>query len=94
MAVPVAPGHHHVHVHVPYVLPSRIGSADLAVTTAPGQSVELEYRAPMIAFLSGSLGTPPQEYNGMTASVVILAITAMIFLCACGGVFFAALADA
>jgi hypothetical protein len=92
--VPVPPGQHHVHVHVPYLLPSRIGSADLPVAVYPGQVVELEYRAPMIAFLGGSLGAPPQKYRGMGATIALLVVTLLILLCVCGGVIIAATSGA
>lgn len=88
--VPVPPGQYHVHVHVPYLLPSRIGVADLPVTVHPGQTVELEYRAPMIAFLGGALGAPPQKYPGMAASIALLAVSLVLLLCVCGGFVLAA----
>jgi hypothetical protein len=84
-AVPVPPGQYQVHVHVPYLLPPRIG-----VAVQPGQTVELEYRAPMIAFLRGALGAPPQKYPGMTASIVLLVISLVLLLCVCGGLIVAA----
>ncbi|MFI5495777.1 hypothetical protein [Actinoplanes sp. NPDC051859] len=88
--VPVAPGQHHVHVHVPYLLPSRIGVADLGVTVHPGQTVELDYRAPMVVFMAGALGAPPQKYPGMAVTIVLLVISLIIFLCLCGGFILAA----
>ncbi|MFC7549432.1 hypothetical protein [Plantactinospora sp. GCM10030261] len=91
--VPVSPGQHHVHVHVPYLLPPRIGVAETTVPVHPGQTVELEYRAPMIAFIGGSLGPPPQKYRGMAATIVLLAISLLLALCACGAGIWAALQD-
>lgn len=88
--LPVQPGQYHVHVHVPYLLPPRIGVADQGVTVHPGQTVELEYRAPMIAFLGGALGPPPQKYPGMVASIILLAVSLLILLCVCGGFILAA----
>ena len=35
--VPAPPGQYHVHVHTPYFLPSRVGSADHAIVVQPGQ---------------------------------------------------------
>lgn len=81
--IPVAPGQHHVHVHIPYFLPPKVGVADLPVMVQPGQVVELEYRAPMIVFMSGSLGAPPQKYNGATAMIVIMALSFLILICGC-----------
>jgi hypothetical protein len=80
--IPVQPGQHHLHVYVPYFLPSKIGPADLAVPVQPGQTVELEYRAPLWAFSQGSLGPPPQKYNGLG---IIIAIYAVVFglICLC-----------
>ncbi len=59
--IPVPPGQYHLHVHVPYFLPPQLGPADLNVPVHPGQTVELEYRAPMFAFVKGALGVPPQK---------------------------------
>ncbi|MGC4934528.1 hypothetical protein ACLQ3C_12705 [Gordonia sp. DT30] len=78
--IPLPPGQHHVHVHVPYFLPPRIGPADLPVTVAPGQSVELEYRAPVWTFSRGSLGPGPQSYNGVGASIAIFAVAILLIL--------------
>ena len=88
--VPVPAGQYHVHAHVPYLLPPRIGVADLPVTVHPGQTVELEYRAPLIAFMGGALGGPPQKYPGMAASIVLMAISLVLLLCVCGGFIVAA----
>ncbi len=90
--VPVVPGQHYVHVHVPYFLPPRFGPADLGVTVHPGQTVEVEYRAPMIGFLNGAIGAPPQKYPGMTATIVLNAVGLALLLCLCGGVVLAAIA--
>ena len=72
--LPVHPGQHHVHVHVPYWLPSRIGPADTLVDVYPGHLVELEYKAPVWGYSPGSLGSPPQSYNGVGITVAVLAI--------------------
>lgn len=80
--IPVQPGQHHVHVHVPYFLPSRIGPADLTVPVQPGQTAELEYRAPLWSFSAGSLGPPPQEYKGLVPTIVVSA-AALLVICFC-----------
>jgi hypothetical protein len=85
--VPMPPGQHHVHMHIPYLLPSRIGNADTVVTVHPGQVVELEYRAPAIAWLDGAIGAPPQNHNGKTAAIVLVALPLVVLLlCLCGGI--------
>jgi hypothetical protein len=91
--IPVTPGQHNVQVHIPYFLPPRLGPADAPVMVHPGQTLELEYRAPLIAFISGSLGTPPQKYNGATAMIIIGVITFILMLCACGGPLLASLLE-
>jgi hypothetical protein len=88
--IPVPAGQYHLHVHVPYLLPSRIGNADVPIALYPGQTVELEYRAPTIAFLNGALGVPPQKYPGMVASIIIMCLSLLILLCVCGGIIIAA----
>lgn len=83
--VPVSPGQHHVHIHVPYFLPPRLGPADFTVSVAPGQTVELEYRAPMFNFSRGSLGAPPQKYNGVGATIgLTVGIFVLVCLCCFG----------
>ncbi|HKT03893.1 MAG TPA: hypothetical protein VJT31_30550 [Rugosimonospora sp.] len=82
--IPVPPGQHQLHVHTPYFLPPQLGPADLTVPVAPGQTVELEYRAPAFAFSPGALGAPPQKYNGMWVTWVALGLVALIIICCCG----------
>jgi hypothetical protein len=76
--LPARPGQHHVHVHVPYFLPPKLGPADATVDVRPGQVAELEYKAPMWAFSAGSLGVGPQKYNGVGITIVIVAIPFVI----------------
>ncbi|MEU4161525.1 hypothetical protein [Actinoplanes sp. NPDC026670] len=83
----VALGEHHVHVHVPCLAPSRIGSADTTVVALPGHTVELEYRAPMLSFLRGALGLPPQRYPGAAAAAALLLCATTLAICACIGLF-------
>lgn len=79
--LPARPGQHHVHVHVPYFLPSKLGAADATVDVRPGQVAELEYKAPMWAFSPGSLGAGPQQYNGVGITIAIALIPiAVVFL--------------
>ena len=91
--IPVPPGQYHVHVHVPYLLPPQLGPADLGVTVYPGQTLELEYRAPMIGFIGGALGSPPQKYPGMTASIILMVVSLVILLCVCGGIIVSAISN-
>ena len=85
VVTPVRAGQHHVHAHVPYLIPRRIGKADLVVTAMPGQTVDLEYRAPLIVFMRGALGAGPQKYPGLVASIILLALTLLLALCSLGG---------
>ena len=79
--VPVRPGQHRVHVHVPYWLPAQIGPADTLVDVYPGRWVELEYKAPVWGFSPGSLGAPPQSYNGVGVTVALMVILlALVFV--------------
>jgi hypothetical protein len=83
--IPVSPGQHHLHVHVPYLLPPKFGPADVTVPVHPGQPpVELEYRAPVFAFVNGSLGPPPQRYNGMGAQIGLMVGVLVLFCLCCG----------
>jgi hypothetical protein len=89
--VPAPPGQYHVHVHTPYFVPSRVGPADFTLIVAPGQLVELEYKAPVWTFGPGSLGPPPQTYYGQSAIIAITVVTlvvvfAIMFLLVLAGV--------
>lgn len=81
--IPVAPGRHNVHVHTPYFLPSRVGPADCIVDVPPGQAVQLEYRTPLVVWSPGSLGPPPQKYNGAWFLWVLLGILVLAVICCC-----------
>ncbi len=70
--LPARPGQHHVHVHVPYFLPPKLGPAETAVDVRPGQVAELEYKAPLWAFSAGSLGVGPQKYNGVGITIALV----------------------
>ncbi|TMR11270.1 hypothetical protein ETD86_36315 [Nonomuraea turkmeniaca] len=72
--IPLPPGQHHLHVHLPYFLPAKIGPADLTVWLQPGMALELEYRAPMWAHSRGALGSAPQPWNGKGCIIALLAI--------------------
>jgi hypothetical protein len=72
--VPARPGQHHVHVYVPYFLPSKLGPADATADVRPGQAAELEYKAPMWAFSPGALGVGPQKYNGVGITLALVLI--------------------
>lgn len=80
--IPVQPGQHHLQLYVPYFLPPKIGSADLAVPVHPGQTVELEYRSPVWVFSGGSLGPPPQQYKGLIPTIVIT-VALLLVICIC-----------
>jgi len=57
----------------------RAGPADYTGSVAPGQLVELEYKAPLFTFSRGSLGPPPQRYTGVAATIAVL-VALLIFL--------------
>jgi hypothetical protein len=79
--IPVPPGQHHVHVHVPYFLPPQVGPADLQVPLQQGQTAELEYRAPVWAFARGAIGPGPQQWNGVGLTIAMMAIpVGLLFL--------------
>ena len=72
--LPARPGQHHVQVHVPYFLPSKLGQAEATADVRPGQVAELEYKAPLWSFSAGSLGVGPQKYNGVGITLAVVAI--------------------
>jgi hypothetical protein len=77
---PLSPGQYHVHVHTPYLIPTRVGPADYTTVVYPGQFVELEYKAPLFTFSRGSLGAPPQPYNGTGAMIAVTAFVILMFV--------------
>ncbi|GIE29894.1 hypothetical protein Ait01nite_029390 [Actinoplanes italicus] len=87
VVVPVTPGQHHVHVHTPYLLPRRMGKADLVVTAHPGRSVDLEYKSPLVVNARGALGSPPQKYPGMAAFIILMVLTLVLALCSAASTF-------
>jgi hypothetical protein len=82
--IPVQPGQYRLDVHTPYFLPPKLGPAVADVSVAPGQTLEVEYKAPAFAFINGTLGPPPQKYAGMWIYWVLLGIFALLFICCCG----------
>lgn len=86
----VALGPHLVHVHVPYLVPPRLGIAETTVVAPPGKTLELEYRAPLLSFMGGALGAPPQRYPGLIAAVVLLVIAVVLAVCGCLGLLLSA----
>ncbi|MGA5298981.1 hypothetical protein ACPCHT_03590 [Nucisporomicrobium flavum] len=83
--VPVPPGQYQVHVHVPYLIPPRVGTAETVVAVHPGQVVELEYRAPAIGFVDGAIGPAPQKHRAMPAAIALMVVPLVLLLCVCGG---------
>lgn len=82
--VPVPPGQHHVQVHVPYLLPPRVGPAETLVPVYPGQVVEVEYRAPVIAWIGGAIGPAPQPVRGLAAGIALLVVPLVVMFCIAG----------
>ncbi|HWS36965.1 MAG TPA: hypothetical protein VN408_30015 [Actinoplanes sp.] len=81
----VTVGEHHVHVHVPHQRPARTGAAETTVIALSGRTVELEYRAPLLSFLGGVIGLPPQRHPGTTGAWIALAIAVLLLACCCAG---------
>ena len=52
---PVAPGQHTVSVYFPYFIPKQAGKGIVTVNVAPGQTVDVGYKAPWIVFLKGRM---------------------------------------
>jgi hypothetical protein len=78
--LPLTAAQYLVHVYVPYFFPRRVGPADYTVAVNPGQIVELEYRVPLWTFSLGSLGPPPQRYNGVGLTVAIMAAAVLLMI--------------
>ncbi len=81
--IPVQPGQYHLEVYTPYFLPPKVGQSALDVPVAPGQTVELEYKVPAVVFMKGSLGAPPQKYNGLWVLWLMLGLVGLFIVCCC-----------
>ena len=53
--IPVQPGTYTIEVFFPYLMMSKAGKASTTVTLAPGQTVNVAYRAPWLIFLPGKI---------------------------------------
>ncbi|HEY2770715.1 MAG TPA: hypothetical protein VGI87_09110 [Solirubrobacteraceae bacterium] len=53
--VEVEPGDHHVEMYVAWVAPARMGPAEIDVSLADGDSVQLLYKPPWIRTKPGKL---------------------------------------
>lgn len=73
-SIPLPPGEHRLHFHMPYLLPSRVGPVDVTVQVAPQRATELEYAAPAWVFSRGSLGPVPQPYAGLGLSIAMMVV--------------------
>ncbi|HZE40612.1 MAG TPA: hypothetical protein VE172_17555 [Stackebrandtia sp.] len=79
---PVVPGVHHVKVVSPYLW--EFGPAEMQVNVSPGQNLPLEYKSPLFAlFVPGSLGPPPQKYNGLGVMIGLLAAPLVLLVLIC-----------
>lgn len=79
--IPLPPGQHHVHVHAPYLIPTKVGPVDTTINVAPNQVVQLEYKLPVFIFSQGAIGPSPQPYNGVGAAVALFVIPfVLVFL--------------
>ncbi|TMR19412.1 hypothetical protein ETD86_19785 [Nonomuraea turkmeniaca] len=77
----LSPGQYQVEVFVPdFRWRPRYGHAHAPVSLQHGQVLELEYRAPLDEFLSGSLGQGAQSWNGSGMLIAILALPAVAVL--------------
>ncbi len=83
--IPAPPGRHHVHVHVPTWFPAQWGAADATVDVYPGRYAEVEYRAPAFWFGPGSLGPPPQKYNGIGMMIAFSVVPFVLVMLMAGG---------
>ena len=78
MEIPLPPGEHRVHVHVPYLGAWRIGAVDGVVPVHPGQETRVEYVAPAWAFSKGALGPAPQRYPGLGITIGVVAVPVVL----------------
>lgn len=68
--VPAAPGR--------YLVPSQMGPAEHDAEVVAGQWTDLEYKPPLWTLGRGSLGPPPQRYNGLVPIALVLAVSMIV----------------
>ena len=73
--VPAPPGPYRIHVHLPYFLPPKLGPAEVDAYVAPGQWSVVEYKPPLWSFSKGSLGPPPQRFNGLVPMLAVIGVS-------------------
>lgn len=78
--IPLPPGQHHVHVHAPYLIPTRVGPVDTTINVVPNQVVQLEYKLPVFIFSKGAIGPAPQPYNGVGAAIALFVVPFVLLL--------------
>ncbi len=81
--IPVAAGRHDVEVQTRDRLPFSRGTAGMSVLAPDSGRVELEYCAPVVALVAGSLGPPPQRFRGYGYAFALLAVVALAAAVAC-----------
>jgi hypothetical protein len=62
----------------PVFLSAAGRSGGLRRDRLPGQFIELEYKAPLFTCSRGSLGPPPQRYNGMAVIIGVMAAAVLL----------------
>lgn len=80
--VPVPAGRHQVEVWVPYAMPRKAGRARTDVAVRGGERVALEYMAPSVTLMRGSLGAPGQKSAGWSGVMVLNVIGVLVLLVA------------
>lgn len=88
--LPVPPGRHHVHVHIPAPLQPRMGAADAVVDVYPGQVTELWYTLPALfgwraTLVPGVPGAAPPTRVG--PRLILLGIPVLVLLVVLFAVF-------
>jgi len=53
--IPTAPGQHTVVTYFPYFIPRQAGKGTVTVDVAPGQVVDVTYKAPWVVFFKGKM---------------------------------------
>ncbi len=80
--LPAPLGRHQIDMHIPYLW--NFGKASIVVDNTTHVPT-VHYSAPLLAFLSGNIGTEPQKFPGMLFTLIMYGFLGLAFVLCCVG---------
>lgn len=85
--LPAPLGQHRIDIHIPYLW--NFGKASIVVDNTTHVPT-VHYSAPVLAFLSGNIGTEPQKFPGILFNIIVLGLFGLFLVLCCGGMVLSA----